>query len=65
MIDDASSVGSISLLEPVAASDPRLRLLKNPGSGLVAALNFGLSQARAEFVARMDADDIASPRSCR
>jgi glycosyltransferase involved in cell wall biosynthesis len=61
VIDDASSDGSISLLEPMATRDPRLRLLRNPGSGLVAALNFGLSQAQAEFVARMDADDIALP----
>jgi hypothetical protein len=61
VIDDASSDESISLLEHVAARDQRLRVLKSPGSGLVAALNFGLSQARAEFVARMDADDIALP----
>ena len=61
VIDDASSDGSVSKLEPVAARDPRLRLLKSPGSGLVAALNFGLAQAQAELVARMDADDIALP----
>lgn len=61
VIDDASSDGSLSTLELVAARDPRLRLLKNPGAGLVAALNFGIAQAQAEFIARMDADDIALP----
>lgn len=61
VIDDASNDGSISALERVAAGDPRLRLLKSPGSGLVDALNFGLARAQGEFVARMDADDIALP----
>jgi glycosyltransferase involved in cell wall biosynthesis len=35
--------------------------LENPGRGLVAALNYGLSQARAPLVARMDADDRMHP----
>lgn len=61
VIDDASNDGAIAALEPVAARDPRLRLLKNPGLGLVAALNFGIFQAQAELLARMDADDIALP----
>ncbi|MGI9317881.1 MAG: glycosyltransferase family 2 protein, partial [bacterium] len=38
--------------------DPRVRLIDNPGAGLVDALNFGLSQARYSIVARMDADDL-------
>jgi hypothetical protein len=61
VIDDGSRDAAVAALAPLAARDPRLRLLKNPGAGLVAALNFGLAQARAELVARMDADDVALP----
>ena len=40
-------------------SDRRIRLIRTPHRGLVAALNHGLAEARAPYVARMDADDIA------
>jgi glycosyltransferase involved in cell wall biosynthesis len=61
LIDDGSRDGAVAALAPLAARDPRLRLLENPGAGLVAALNYGLGQARGELVARMDADDFARP----
>lgn len=37
---------------------PNLRLLTSHERGLVAALNIGLGEARGEFIARMDADDL-------
>jgi hypothetical protein len=61
LIDDGSRDGAVAALAPTAARDSRLRLLVNPGAGLVAALNYGLGQARAALVARMDADDVALP----
>ena len=61
VIDDGSCDGAAAALRPLAARDDRLRVLSNPGVGLVAALNFGLAQARAPLVARMDADDVALP----
>jgi glycosyltransferase involved in cell wall biosynthesis len=61
LIDDGSRDGAVAALVPLAARDPRLHLLKNPGAGLVAALNFGLDQARGELISRMDADDVAQP----
>ena len=61
VIDDGSRDGAVAALAPLAVRDPRLRLLENPGAGLVAALNYGLAQARAALVARMDADDVARP----
>jgi glycosyltransferase involved in cell wall biosynthesis len=39
----------------------RFRLLTNQGEGISAALNTGIKQSAAQWVARMDADDIAHP----
>ncbi len=56
LVDDHSTDGAIAGL---AISDPRLSLLINKGTGVSAAFNTGLKQARGDFIARMDADDIA------
>lgn len=39
----------------------RFRLLKNTGRGISAALNTGIQQSVAYWIARMDADDVAYP----
>ncbi|WP_199089674.1 glycosyltransferase [Bosea sp. ASV33] len=57
VVDDNSSDDTRSILS--SYGDPRIVILDGPGKGLAAALNFGLRQAKGEFVARMDADDIA------
>lgn len=59
--DDGSGDGTPAILARAAAQDDRIRVLTLPPSGLVAALNLGLGEARARWVARMDADDIAWP----
>lgn len=61
LVDDGSSDGSRHLAERRAGQDRRIRVLDNPGRGLVAALNHGLSEARGELLARMDADDRMHP----
>jgi GT2 family glycosyltransferase len=61
VIDDGSSDGSMEIAERFSQTDTRVRLLRNPGNGLVDALNFGISAASAPLIARMDADDIALP----
>jgi len=40
-------------------TDPRIRLFRISLGGLSNALNFGICQARAKNIARMDADDIS------
>jgi glycosyltransferase involved in cell wall biosynthesis len=49
------------MLAGFRARDRRVVVLKSPGHGIVDALNAGLAAAKGEFVARMDADDIALP----
>jgi glycosyltransferase involved in cell wall biosynthesis len=60
-VDDGSSDGSAERLEGWAARDPRVRVLRRPARGLVAALEEGLAACRAPLVARMDADDLCHP----
>ena len=42
-------------------SDSRIKAFQTPITQLTYNLNFGLSQTNAEYVARMDSDDIALP----
>jgi glycosyltransferase involved in cell wall biosynthesis len=60
-VDDGSTDGTGALLESRAAADPRLRIRHTPPRGLASALNLALEAARAPILARMDADDVASP----
>jgi len=61
-VDDGSSDATAAILDAAADSDPRVRVLHLPPSGLVKALNAGLDACRAALVARMDGDDICHPR---
>jgi hypothetical protein len=61
VIDDASSDGSPATL--AAIRDPRLRVLRNEENlGLTRSLNRGLALTASEYVARLDADDLAFPQ---
>ena len=60
-VDDGSRDDSGERLLAGAARDPRLRVFRTPPRGIAAALNLALAHARAEVVARMDADDWAHP----
>jgi hypothetical protein len=62
IIDDGSSDAGPELVRQHCGEDPRIRLLGQPALGIVAALNYGLCQARANLIARMDADDIMHPQ---
>ena len=62
-VDDGSTDGSLKVLESLAARDARVRVIHlAERGGIVNALNAGLSEACAELIARMDADDISHPR---
>lgn len=61
-VDDGSTDGSGELLAARAGADPRFRVLRQSRRGVVPALNRGLARCRGEWVARMDADDVAHAR---
>ena len=61
ILDDGSTDGSLDILRRYAERDPRIRLTSRPNQGLVASLNELVDQARGEFIARMDADDVSLP----
>jgi len=60
IIEDKGTDGSLKLLQSL--KDPRVRLVANPQNiGQTKSLNLGLELARGEYIARMDADDLALP----
>jgi len=61
IINDGSSDSSSKILSNYARQDPRIRIITQPNSGLTKALNRGIVQAKAEYIARQDADDISLP----
>jgi cellulose synthase/poly-beta-1,6-N-acetylglucosamine synthase-like glycosyltransferase len=61
IIDDGSADDSPGIMETRARSDPRVRAIRQERLGLVAALNRGLTESRGQFIARLDADDLAHP----
>ena len=60
VVDDGSTDGSAAVL--AAIRDPRLLTISQEPRGLAAALNAGIARARADLIARMDADDVADPK---
>jgi Glycosyl transferase family 2 len=60
VVDDGSTDDSVAIAGSVG--DPRLRCLSGHGHrGLVRTLNTGLRAATGDYVARLDADDVARP----
>jgi hypothetical protein len=65
IVDDGSTDATPEMLAAFARDDERVRVIRRPPSGLVAALNTGVEAARAPWVARLDADDLAHPDRLR
>lgn len=61
ILDDGSRDGSPAIIDVFAASDPRIRVIRQENRGLIASLNLLLAESRAPLVARMDADDVSLP----
>jgi len=61
IVNDGSTDRSERILRDFAGRDQRIKLISRPNTGIVGALNDGLAAAKADLIARMDADDVALP----
>ncbi|WP_323786430.1 glycosyltransferase family 2 protein [Thalassovita sp.] len=61
-IDDCSPDNSAAIVEQLAATDDRIRLIRHERNlGLGGARNTGISEARAPYLASVDSDDYIRP----
>jgi glycosyltransferase involved in cell wall biosynthesis len=65
LVDDGSSDRSLDWLHEVATRDPRVRIFAPGRLGAAAAYNYGVAQARGEYIARQDFDDRSYPERLR
>ncbi|GAB1542691.1 glycosyltransferase [Scytonema sp. NUACC21] len=61
VVDDGSSDGTALEVEPYIKRDARFKLLQKQNGGLSSARNFGINNARGEYIALLDGDDIYHP----
>ncbi|MEQ8464903.1 glycosyltransferase family 2 protein [Coleofasciculus sp. E1-EBD-02] len=61
IINDGSTDNSESIVQGWQKQDERIKLISRSNKGLTISLNQGLSYAQGQYIARMDADDIALP----
>jgi len=61
ILDDGSTDGTPEILTRYASGDSRIRVIRLGHEGIVTALNRGVAESRAAWIARMDADDISHP----
>lgn len=63
VVDDGSTDRTLEILNRLAETESRLRIISRPRSrGLASALNCALSETDSRYVARLDADDITGRR---
>jgi glycosyltransferase EpsE len=65
LVDDGSADRSLARLRQVEASDPRIRVFAPGRLGAAAAYNYGVAQARGQYIARQDFDDRSYPDRLR
>ena len=62
IIDDHSEDQSAQLISRSFLVDPRIKLFKNEGKGIISALRKALAESRSSVITRMDADDLMFPK---
>lgn len=61
IINDGSKDNSVEIIKNYMKQDNRIVLIDRENKGLPYSLNEGISVAKGEYIARMDADDISLP----
>ncbi len=61
VVDDGSTDRSLEILKFYAAQDNRMRVISRENQGIPRTRNQLLAESSAEFIAIMDADDVALP----
>ncbi|UII79734.1 glycosyltransferase [Flagellimonas sp. CMM7] len=60
-VNDHSHDGSSDLLTSYSQKDPRIKVFKNEGNGIIPALRTAYKNSSGDFITRMDSDDIMKP----
>ena len=58
IVDDNSIDNSFEIVSTYQKKDNRIKLLSNPGQGIIEALKHAYSKSSGELITRMDSDDI-------
>lgn len=58
VVDDGSTDGTAAIAEAWCASEPRARLIRKANGGVASARNRGIAEAKGEWIAPVDADDL-------
>ena len=61
VVEDGSTDGTQHVAAAMANSDARIKVIEKSNGGVASARNVGLAQARGEYVAFLDADDLWHP----
>lgn len=61
IIDDGSTDTTLGIVRRYEKVDSRIKVIAKSNRGLADSLNIGISQARGQWIARMDADDWSYP----
>lgn len=61
VVDDGSTDDTPEIVSEIAATDPRVRLMRQANAGAAAARNTGIAAAQGAFIAPVDADDLWHP----
>ena len=63
-INDASTDGSLRVLNQFAENDPRVHVVDKPNEGVSRARNIGLQIATGQYIMFVDADDWIDADTC-
>lgn len=58
IVDDHSEDATFEVLQEFARNDVRIKAFRNERHNFIESLNLGLSEAKGEYIARMDSDDV-------